>query len=140
MSIEGKAQAVIEGQQNDFSTIMLASVWFGTSGVPNDLILQALNAAVGKQFSIEESRKISLRCANLRRAFNIQHGMTPEDDTLSPRLLEPPPDGLPRAVWFKSTMVAEYYQRMGWDEKTGKPLIPTLKALGLEDLISDLWG
>jgi aldehyde:ferredoxin oxidoreductase len=37
-------------------------------------------------------------------------------------------------------MVREYYQRMGWDEKTGKPLIRTLKKLGLEDVIPDLWG
>jgi aldehyde:ferredoxin oxidoreductase len=141
MSIEGKAQAVIEGQQNRFFYNNVGLCWFGTSGVPNDLILQALNAAVGKQFSIEESRKISLRCANLRRAFNIRHGMTPEDDTLSPRLLEPPPDGPSKgSVVQIKPMVAEYYQRMGWDEKTGKPLIPTLKALGLEDLISDLWG
>jgi aldehyde:ferredoxin oxidoreductase len=141
MSIEGKSQAVIEGQQSRFFYNNVGLCWFGTSGVPIDLILQALNAAVGKQFSIEESRRISLRCANLRRAFNLRHGLTPEDDTLSPRLLEPSPDGPSKGgVVQIRPMVAEYYQRMGWDEKTGKPLISTLKALGLEDLIADLWG
>jgi aldehyde:ferredoxin oxidoreductase len=37
-------------------------------------------------------------------------------------------------------MVHEYYQRMGWDEKTGKPLISTLMDLGLNEVISDIWG
>jgi len=28
---------------------------------------------------------------------------------------------------------------MGWDEKNGKPFITTLKNLGLEEVVSDLW-
>lgn len=141
MSIEGKAKAVREGQQTRFFYNNIGVCWFGTTGAPFELIVDALNAAVGEKFSIEETKKISLRCANLRRAFNIRHGLTPEDDTLSPRLLEPPPDGPSKGSVIQiKPMVLEYYQRMGWDEKTGKPLITTLKALGLEDVISDLWG
>jgi aldehyde:ferredoxin oxidoreductase len=32
-------------------------------------------------------------------------------------------------------MVKTYYESMGWDAKTGKPLPQTLKELGLEELI-----
>jgi aldehyde:ferredoxin oxidoreductase len=141
MSTKGKAEAVIEGQKTRFFYNNVGLCWFGTTGVPLDLIVQALNAAVGENFSIDEIKKISLRCANLRRAFNIRHGLTPEDDTLSPRLLEPPPDGPSEGSRIQiRPMVREYYQKMGWDEKTGKPSVKTLQILGLEDLISDLWG
>lgn len=140
MSIEGKAKAVIEGQQSRFFYNNVGLCWFGATGVSLDLIIQALNAAVGEKFSVDEIKRISSRCANLRRAFNIRHGLTPEDDTFSPRLLEPPPDGPSKGSIVQiKPMVREYYQRMGWDEKTGKPLMTTLRALGLEDVISDLW-
>lgn len=141
MSIEGKAQAVIDGQKTRFFYNNSGICWFGTVGVPVELMVQAFNAAVGEKFSVDEIQKISLRCANLRRAFNIRHGLRPEDDTLSPRLLEPPPDGPSKGSIIQiKPMVLEYYQRMGWDEKTGKPLIKTLKTLGLEEVISDIWG
>ncbi len=141
MSTEGKAEAVIEGQKTRFFYNNVGICWFGTTGVSQELIVQALNAAVGGEFSLEEIRKISLRCSNLRRAFNVQHGLRPEDDTLSPRLLEPPPDGPSKgSVIHIQPMVREYYEKMGWDEKTGKPSVETLQSLGLEDVISDLWG
>jgi aldehyde:ferredoxin oxidoreductase len=31
-----------------------------------------------------------------------------------------------------------YYEQMGWDTETGKPLPKTLKKLGLEELVKDL--
>lgn len=35
---------------------------------------------------------------------------------------------------------SNYYQQMGWDAETGKPLPETLKNLGLDYLIPDLQG
>ena len=35
---------------------------------------------------------------------------------------------------------SKYYEQMGWDSKTGTPLPDTLKRLGLEQAISELWG
>ena len=32
-----------------------------------------------------------------------------------------------------------YYEALGWDQETGKPLPETLKSLGLEHVISDIW-
>jgi aldehyde:ferredoxin oxidoreductase len=37
-------------------------------------------------------------------------------------------------------MVHEYCQVMGWDLKTGKPLRWTLRRLGLQKEIKDMWG
>ena len=81
---------------------------------------------------------------NLERAFNIRHGLTPEDDyNVSPRLLEAPKDG--RAAGkpvepYMRGMIDEYYRLMGWDIKTGKPLQETLERLGLNDVARDMWG
>jgi len=35
-------------------------------------------------------------------------------------------------------MVKNYYESMGWDPETGKPLPETLEKLGLRDIIRDL--
>ena len=40
-------------------------------------------------------------------------------------------------VWPE--MLDIFYQEMGWDRNTGKPLPETLTELGLSDVISDLW-
>ena len=33
-----------------------------------------------------------------------------------------------------------YYDLVGWDFNTGRPLPETLTALGLESIISDVWA
>ena len=104
-------------------------------------MVEALDAAVGEKFSVDEIQKISSRCANLRRAFNIRHGLRPEDDTISRRLLEPLPDGPSKGSIIQiKPMALEYYQKIDWDEKTGKPLIKTVKILRVEEVTSDIWG
>jgi len=37
-------------------------------------------------------------------------------------------------------MVREYYEELGWDRKTGKPLRSTLLKLGLEEYLPLVWG
>lgn len=139
-SIEGKAKAVKEGQERQSFLNTLGICTFGAIGVPIDLIVETLSAATGLAFTVEDAKKIGLRLVNLRRAFNIRHGLTPEDDTLSHRLLEAPPDGGAKGknVPIKP-MVYEYYEVMGWDVKTGKPYRRTLEELDLADVSRDLW-
>jgi aldehyde:ferredoxin oxidoreductase len=36
-------------------------------------------------------------------------------------------------------MLNNYYSILGWDIKTGRPLQETLKALGIEHVIKDIW-
>ena len=40
-------------------------------------------------------------------------------------------------VW--GDMLRNYYELMGWDTETGKPLPKTLEDLGLGHIISDIW-
>ncbi|MDO8688303.1 MAG: aldehyde ferredoxin oxidoreductase C-terminal domain-containing protein, partial [Dehalococcoidales bacterium] len=46
---------------------------------------QALSAATGWDFSIEEAKQVGKRIVNLLRTFNIRHGHTAEMDAPSPR-------------------------------------------------------
>ena len=40
--------------------------------------------------------------------------------------------------WEK--MISLWYEKVGYDRKTGKPLPKTLKDLGLDWLAKDVWG
>ncbi|MFC2058332.1 aldehyde ferredoxin oxidoreductase family protein [Chloroflexota bacterium] len=106
-----------------------------------ELIPQMLSAVTGWDVTPEELHAFGLRVVNLLRAFNLRHGMTSDQDAPSERFGSAPSDGpfkgisvLP--VWDK--MLRNYYELMGWDKDTGKPLPETLKSLGLDSITKDL--
>lgn len=71
-------------------------------------------------------------------------GRSAEDDIkVSPRLTDPAPaDAVPAAglsiAPYLEGWVRDYYQTLGWERKTGKPLHSTLKRLGMEEYIGVL--
>jgi len=107
-----------------------------------DLLCQAVNAATGWNMDVQEAMTVGRRAANLARAFNLRHGISAELDAPSMRYGSTPLDGVAagRGImphWDK--MLHNYYNLMGWDEKTGKPLPQTLSSLGLDFVIPQLW-
>ncbi|MDO8569160.1 MAG: aldehyde ferredoxin oxidoreductase C-terminal domain-containing protein, partial [Dehalococcoidales bacterium] len=107
------------------------------------LTADTLAAATGQSYSREELLEIGERVMQLERAFNVRHGLKPEDDwTVPERLIEAPADGPAKGISIKpylKGMVKEYHKLMGWDEKTGKPWRSTLERVGLDDVAKDLW-
>ena len=106
-------------------------------------LLGAFDAAAGRRISFEEAMTIGERILNVQRCFNIRHGLLPEDDDLEERLLTGPSEGPAKGISARPHlrgMVREYYQLMGWDIKTGKPLRNTLRRLGLGREEKDMWG
>ena len=104
---------------------------------------EAVKAVTGWGFTPEEAKTVGLRAVNLMRAFNIEAGITKELDRPSDRYGSTPVDGPSKGIgigphWDR--MLENYYRLMGWDVETGKPLPETLKKLGLEHMIKDLWG
>jgi aldehyde:ferredoxin oxidoreductase len=106
-----------------------------------DLICQTINAATGWNLDFEEAMKVGKRAVNLARAFNLRHGIPAELDAPSIRYGSTPLDGeragygiMPH--WNK--MLHNYYNLMGWDENTGKPLPQTLSNLDLDFVIPQL--
>ena len=108
-----------------------------------DLLCEAVNAVTGWNMDINEAMAVGKRGVSLARAFNLRHGISADLDRPSERYGSTLPDGphagksiLPH--WDK--MVRNYYKLMGWDEKTSRPLPATLKSLGLEFVIPQLWS
>lgn len=107
------------------------------------LLTEAVNAATGWDLTPAEAMQIGRRTVALLRSFNIRHGHTRDDDYPSHRYGSTPVDGPMEGKTLASqwdAMLDRYYQMMGWDEKTSKPLPETLRNLGLEHIIPDLWG
>jgi len=106
-------------------------------------VAEAVSAATGWDFTVQELIEVGERIMALSRAFNFLNGFTAEQDIrVSPRYKSTLKDGP-----FKGLSVAEvqkkvtqdYYRAKGWDEETGKPLPETLRRLDLEQVINDLW-
>lgn len=105
------------------------------------LEVDALNAATGFDLTVQEAFDIGRRAVNVLRLFNFRHGLTKDLEAPSLRYGSVPVDG-PQAG--KSIMPhwdalrRNYYEKMGWDPQTGKPLPETLEKLGLAHLVPDL--
>jgi aldehyde:ferredoxin oxidoreductase len=105
------------------------------------MVLKCFNAVTGWNWSLEDAFTVGRRIVNLLRVFNLRHGLKVENERPSARYGSIPSDGPAQGKnimekWH--SMVRNYYELMGWDPKTGKPLPETLKNLGLTDVIKDL--
>ncbi|MBI4289500.1 MAG: hypothetical protein HY671_13875 [Chloroflexi bacterium] len=107
------------------------------------VLVEAVKAATGWDFTFQEAMGVGRRAVNLLRAFNMRHGLTAEEDAPSTRYSSTPVDGMAKGKSIAEVfpqMRAKYYEAMGWDKETGRPLPQTLKDLGLENVAKDLWG
>jgi aldehyde:ferredoxin oxidoreductase len=105
------------------------------------LTMDCFNAVTGRGLSLSDALMIGRRIINELRVFNFRHGLDPALETPSLRYRSTPVDGPakgksiePYFQWMKSF----YFELMGWDPATGKPLPQTLKSLDLDKLIPDL--
>jgi aldehyde:ferredoxin oxidoreductase len=106
------------------------------------LLTEAVNAVTGWAMTQEEVRNVGLRSVNLMRAYNIRVGITRDQDRPSERYGSTPTDGPTKGISIQphwDTMIDNYYQILGWDITTGKPLKSTLRAIGLDHVIKDIW-
>ena len=104
-------------------------------------------AVGGDRLELHASRR---RCASGRRTAAIFRAVQPRAAASAPTLEYPskrygstPSDGPAKgqsigAQWER--MLDIWYEEVGYDRKTGKPLPKTLKALGLDWLAKELWG
>jgi len=100
-----------------------------------------ISAVSGWNFTVEEMLLTGERIQTLRHAFNVREGLRPADFKLPDRMIGKPPlaAGPVAGVTIDiDTLVKEYHQAMGWDEKTGVPARERLEKLGLAAVVSDL--
>jgi aldehyde:ferredoxin oxidoreductase len=134
VTTEGKAGLVKMLQDMQGSLLDAAGICtFSVPGQPYPFIFDQLAAATGVGYSFEEVMQIGEQIWNLHQLFNIQAGLSGEDDVMPKRFLEEsPPIGAAKDKKLDfAPMLKEYYQIRGWDEN-GIPTPEKLKELGLE--------
>ena len=92
-------------------------------------------AVTGWDTGVVEQMKSAERVLTVSRLFNIQQGLTADDDKLPKRFFQPKTDGvlvnkaLDPAKMEKAK--SYYYTLMGWDPVTGVPMPEKLEELGI---------
>lgn len=93
-----------------------------------------VSGATGLDFSTIKLEEIANRIAALERLFNLEAGLTKEDDLLPDRFADEPiaVAGQARAVSREAMtrMRGDYYRARGWDAD-GRPTPETARSLGL---------
>jgi aldehyde:ferredoxin oxidoreductase len=110
-----------------------------------DDIADLVANATGWHFDAAEFRLSGERIYNLARAYCVREGLDRQSDTLPGRLFKDPlpagpAEGMLNEIDSLEEMKDAYYQFRGWDKSTGVPTPEKLRALGLQDLIEDLWA
>jgi len=123
-SSKGKAKMVIDFQ--NYMTLYNAlglCKFAGRGNLPPSLLARWLNLALGWETTGEELMAIGERLFNLKRALNVEMGITRASDTLPPRLLKEarPSGGAAGVLPELESMLEEYYRLRGWDEM-GRPI------------------
>lgn len=79
---------------------------------------EIVNSGTGYDFTSDELLKVGERIYNLERKFNLEAGITPDEDTLPPRFTEEPlPDGPQKGEVSRfEEILPEYYEVRGWTD------------------------
>lgn len=108
--------------------------------------VEMLNVATGWDVDIDEVKQSALRSSHLRQAFTSREGITPKDLQFQdckrpvgdPAYESGPGKGM--APLDQDAKQKDFYDKLGWDIQTGKPLKESLNKAGLEDVAKSLWG
>ena len=107
-----------------------------------EMLARALSAATGWDYRLEEAMRFGRSTAAILRAFNLRCGIGPEVEYPSARYGSQPADGPAKDHHVMKQwdhMLDVWYDTVGYDRKTGKPKLETLRKLGLDWLARDLW-
>jgi aldehyde:ferredoxin oxidoreductase len=135
-----QAFANVRGRHSVSDSLVVCK--FNIIGISRDELAELVNAATGWSMNADDVKRLGLRIVNLLRAFDVRNGLKRDLDAPSARYSSAPLDGPNQGrsiapVWDRVLDI--YYQSMGWDVKTGKPLSNTLRDFGLEDIVADIW-
>jgi aldehyde:ferredoxin oxidoreductase len=115
---------------------------FNKWGVDSHFLADLVRAATGYDFAAEEVSQVGLRIANMFRCFNLRHGLKRDMEVPSPKYCSIPADGPHKGISIMpiwNEIVDKYYELLGWEKNSGKPLPETLEKLGLARLVNDIW-
>ena len=97
----------------------------------HDQVVEIVEAVTGWRTGTWELWKAAERLLTMARAFNVRHGLTPDDDRLPPRMAEPLGCGAPIEPGAVKAALSLYYEMMGWDPASGVPRAARLHELDI---------
>ncbi len=98
-----------------------------------------INATTGWELSLDDLLCIGQRIQTLRHAFNRREGIRAGTVVLPERVRGNPPldAGPTQGVTLDvAAMTRDFFRAMGWDETTGAPSRESLRALGLDGIVT----
>jgi len=114
---------------------------FPSMALPRETLSILLSTVTGWELTQEDLVRAGERISNIRQAFNLREGITPNDIRIKGRPIGDPPleEGPVANVMVDvDTLRAEYYRASDWDPETGRPGRSKLEDLGLDDVAKDL--
>jgi aldehyde:ferredoxin oxidoreductase len=139
--LEDAGKGLLVARHQDWRSVTNTLVVCIFNNAPAQYHADLLNAATGRQETLDSLLHIGERIWSLKRAYNNRLGLTRADDTLPMLLLLPLSEGGTQGhVPDLELMLKEYYQARDWDWATGKPTRETLERLGLGFAVGELWG
>ncbi len=97
----------------------------------HEQVVEIVEAVTGWRTGTWELWKAAERLLTMARAFNVRHGLTPDDDRLPWRMSEPLGPGAPIDPAAIEAALPLYYEMMGWDPASGVPRTARLQELDI---------
>jgi aldehyde:ferredoxin oxidoreductase len=108
-----------------------------------DKITEYVRGVTGWNTSLWELLKAAERSSHLFRIFNFREGFRRKDDYLPDRFFNPLGNGLMKGKSLDrdefERAIDMYYEMMGWDKNTGKPIPGKLHEIGLSWAIPEIY-
>ncbi|AEA33759.1 aldehyde ferredoxin oxidoreductase family protein [Hippea maritima] len=115
-SLEGKAGWVKIFQDLTAVIDSAGLCLFSSFALSADDYTELINAGTGFNFTTDDVLKIGERIWNLERKFNLEAGISPEEDKLPNRFKEPLPDGAQKGSFSHvEELLPKYYEARGWN-------------------------
>lgn len=135
---EGKGELNVTCESLDMLSNSSTLCRFSLMAMAITDLAEALKAATGFDYDLDEIMECGSRIWMLQRGLNNLMGVTAADDRMPKRILTPHTDGLAAgSVPNVELMLKEYYKARGLDAN-GRPLKEKLNSLGLSDLAAKL--
>ena len=135
---EGKGELNVRCESLDMLTNSATMCRFALMAMAVTDLAEALKAATGFDYDLDEIMECGERIWMLQRGLNNLMGVTAADDRMPKRILTPHTDGpVAGSVPNVELMLKEYYKARGLDAN-GRPLKEKLNNLGLSDLAAKL--
>ena len=131
---EGKGKAVAGYQ--DLRALYENLIMCNFHSPLSETLCELLEAATGKNYTLEDLRLIGRRSVTMKRLINLKMGLKPETDTLPKHSLQKLTGPTEEHIPDVKLQIKEYYESQDWDLTTGHPTKKQLEKLGLSSLLS----